>query len=107
MRITLIGSGNVATHLGAALKNAGHQLVQVYSPNYQNASLLAYHIGAEAIDKLENINTDTDLFIISVKDDTIESIAEHLSQYHKLTVHTSGATPLQAISQHIKQAGVI
>jgi len=31
MCITLIGSGNVATHLAAAFKNAGHVIVQVYS----------------------------------------------------------------------------
>jgi predicted dehydrogenase len=56
MRITLIGSGNVATHLAAAFKNAGHRLVQVYSPNMQNAAILAYHVGATAIDKLEDIS---------------------------------------------------
>jgi predicted dehydrogenase len=60
MRITLIGSGNVATHLGAAFKNAGHKIVQVYSRNAHNAALLAYHIGANATESLENIDTDTD-----------------------------------------------
>jgi Trk K+ transport system NAD-binding subunit len=34
MRITIIGSGNVATHLAAAFKNAGHRIAQVYSRNY-------------------------------------------------------------------------
>ncbi len=53
MRITIIGSGNVATHLAAAFKNAGHSIVQVYSRDMQNASLLAYHVRAEAIDALK------------------------------------------------------
>lgn len=107
MRITLIGSGNVATHFGAALKNAGHHIVQVYSPTYPNAALLAYHIGAEAIDRLEDIDAETDMFIISVKDDAIEGLAKQLSVHQKLTVHTSGATDLKAISQYNKAAGVI
>ena len=68
MRITLIGSGNVATHLGAAFKNAGHHIVQVYSRNLQNAALLAYNIKAEPIDDLRLINTEADMFVISVKD---------------------------------------
>ena len=37
MKITLIGSGNLATNIGVALKNAGHQIVQVYSHRLLNA----------------------------------------------------------------------
>jgi predicted short-subunit dehydrogenase-like oxidoreductase (DUF2520 family) len=107
MRITLIGSGNVATHFGAALKNAGHHIVQVYSPTQYNADLLAYHLGAAAISNLDAIDADTDMFIISVKDDVIEQIAKQLAVHQILTVHTSGATPLQAISAYNKHAGVI
>jgi predicted short-subunit dehydrogenase-like oxidoreductase (DUF2520 family) len=94
MNITLIGSGNVATHLAAAFKNAGHKIIQVYSPNYQNAALLAYHVGANAIDNLANIDQNADIFIIAVKDDAIEQIAAQIAVYQKLTIHTSGATGL-------------
>jgi predicted short-subunit dehydrogenase-like oxidoreductase (DUF2520 family) len=106
MRITLIGSGNVATHLGAAFKNAGHRIVQVYSRNPQNAALLAYHIGAEAIDNLANLNPETDIFIISVSDDAIAAIAEQLTRYDKLIVHTSGATDLFNLLAFTDNAGV-
>jgi predicted short-subunit dehydrogenase-like oxidoreductase (DUF2520 family) len=106
MRISIIGSGNVATHLAAAFKNAGHKIVQVYSPNYQNAALLAYHVGAQAINALNEIDTQADIFIIAVKDDAIETMAKQLAPYQKLTVHTSGATNLQAILKHNPQAGV-
>ncbi|HTD98856.1 MAG TPA: Rossmann-like and DUF2520 domain-containing protein [Mucilaginibacter sp.] len=106
MRITIIGSGNVATHLAAAFKNAGHSIVQVYSRDIQHASLLAYHVRANAIDTLGHIDPETDLFVIAVKDDAIESIAAELAKYNKLIVHTSGATPLQALLNHTKNAGV-
>ena len=106
MRITLIGSGNVATHLAAALKNAGHVIVQVYSRDMQNAALLAYHVKAEAIDNLDAINPETDLFIIAVKDDAIGEIAQKLAKYNKLIVHTSGATPLSILTQFTNKAGV-
>lgn len=106
MRITIIGSGNVATHMAAAFKNAGHNIVQVYSRDLQNASLLAYHVRAEAIDSLHQINSETDLFVIAVKDDAIETIAAVLAQYQKLMVHTSGATDLQALLNHTQNAGV-
>jgi predicted short-subunit dehydrogenase-like oxidoreductase (DUF2520 family) len=106
MRITLIGSGNVATHLGAAFKNAGHKIVQVYSRNPQNAALLAFHIGAEAIDNLDNIDTYTDIFIISVVDDAIAGMAQQLASYDKLIVHTSGATSLYNLTAFTDKAGV-
>jgi len=106
MRISIIGSGNVATHLAAAFKNAGHRLVQIYSRNMQNAALLAYHVGAEAIDDFDLISPETDLFIISVKDDAIPSAAQSLAKYQKLTVHTSGAVELSALSAIISNSGV-
>lgn len=106
MRITIVGSGNVATHLAAAFKNAGHAIVQVYSRDMHNASLLAYHVKAEAIDNLEQINPETDLFVIAVKDDVIEPIAAELAKYDKLIVHTSGATSLQALLTYTQNAGV-
>ena len=106
MRITLIGSGNVATHLAAALKNAGHSIVQVYSRTMQNAALLAYHVKAEAIDDLNAINPDTDLFIIATKDDAIGPIAEQLATHEKLMVHTSGATDLYSLLAFSDSVGV-
>src|SRR5665213_330738 len=106
MRITIIGSGNVATHLAAAFKNAGHRIVQVYSRNMQNAALLAYHVGAEAIGDLSHINPEADIFIISVNDDAIVSMAQGLAKYGKLTMHTSGAVSLEALSAIIAKAGV-
>src|ERR1700755_2843882 len=100
MRITIIGSGNVATHLGAAFKNAGHQIVQVYSPNLQHASLLAYHIKAEAIDDLQQIDPVAEAFIISIKDDAIEDVVKELAPLNKLILHTSGSTDIQLLLKY-------
>ncbi|MCC8407347.1 DUF2520 domain-containing protein [Mucilaginibacter sp. UR6-1] len=107
MRITIIGSGNVATHMAAAFKNAGHRIVQVYSPTMQNAAMLAYHVGAEAIDQLAGINPETDIFIIAVKDDAIMDVAKLLAPYNKLTVHTSGATSISALEIFTANCGVL
>jgi predicted short-subunit dehydrogenase-like oxidoreductase (DUF2520 family) len=106
MRITIIGSGNVATHLAAAFKNAGHRIVQVYSRDMQNAALLAYHVKAEAIDNLSQIDAETDIFIIAVKDDAIGLVAEQLAPHQKLMVHTSGATDLYTLLAFSDNVGV-
>lgn len=106
MRVTMIGSGNVSTHLAAALKNAGHRIIQVFSPNIGHASLLAYHVGAEATDDISTINAETDLYIIAVKDDAIANIAQQLAVHQRLIVHTSGATALEVLSGITQHAGV-
>ncbi|ASU35351.1 Rossmann-like and DUF2520 domain-containing protein [Mucilaginibacter xinganensis] len=106
MRITIIGSGNVATHLAAAFKNAGHYIVQVYSRDMHNAALLAYHVGAEAIDSLEQISNEADMFIIAVKDDAIKAVAAALIKHEKLIVHTSGATDMVVLEALTANAGV-
>ncbi len=106
MRITLIGSGNVATHLGAALKNAGHQIMQVWSRNLQNAALLAYHLKAEPIDDLTQIHQNTDLIIIAVKDDAVKSVASFITLKNVLVVHTCGSVSLQTLKNYFADCGV-
>ncbi|MGN6398127.1 MAG: Rossmann-like and DUF2520 domain-containing protein [Mucilaginibacter sp.] len=106
MRITIIGSGNVATHMAAAFRNAGHRIVQVYSRNIQHASLLAYHVGAEAIDSLVQIDPEIDIFVISVKDDAIGGLTKALARYEKTILHTSGATRLDVLLTYTDKAGV-
>ena len=106
MRITVIGSGNVATHLAAAFKNAGHRITQVYSRNLQHAALLAYHVGAEAVDQLDSIHAETDLLLIAVKDDAITDVAEQVKNLNIPIVHTSGAVSLTDLSVVVCSAGV-
>ncbi|MGI4749395.1 MAG: Rossmann-like and DUF2520 domain-containing protein [Janthinobacterium lividum] len=106
MRITFIGSGNVATHLGAALKNAGHQIVQVWSRNLQNAALLAYHIKAEPIDQLTALSAETDILIISVKDDALGEVASFITLKKVLVVHTCGAVNMQVLQKYFERCGV-
>ncbi len=106
MRITLIGSGNVATHLGAALKNAGHKIVQVWSRDLQHAALLAYHVKAEPVDRFDQLSAETDLIIISVKDDALEEVASFITLKNVLVVHTCGAMSMQLLEKYFDDYGV-
>lgn len=107
MRIAMIGSGNVATHLSAALVNAGHQITQVWSRNYQNAALLAYHVKAEAIHDPEEFSGHPDLVIISVNDDAIASVLFRLKLESSIVVHTSGSTPMVILEGASAKTGVL
>ncbi|WP_295728384.1 DUF2520 domain-containing protein [uncultured Muribaculum sp.] len=93
-RIVMLGSGNVATHLAKAL---GPRLVQVWSRNYDNARSLAEATGAEAIENLDDIATDADLYILSVSDDAIAPLASRLKGRHGVWAHTSGSIAADAL----------
>ncbi len=108
MEIVLIGSGNVATHLGKALKGAGHQIKQVYSRELANARSLALPLDADPIAALEAVDLDADLYVICVTDRAIgEVIGQLPSTLKGIVVHTSGSTALDVFSQTEFAYGVL
>jgi predicted short-subunit dehydrogenase-like oxidoreductase (DUF2520 family) len=94
MKIVLLGSGNVATHLGTALKAAGHDIAQVYSKTEANARMLAKQLGCVFTTELTELVTDSDLYILSVSDDSVPRIARHFIGSNQILVHTSGTIEL-------------
>ena len=108
MRISLIGAGRVATHLGCVLLKRGHEIVQVYSRDVNHAEALASGISADAVSDITHLITDIDLAIIAVSDQAISQVIEQLSNVLKdvLIVHTSGSTHLKVLTQHHARSGV-
>ncbi|MGF1924418.1 MAG: Rossmann-like and DUF2520 domain-containing protein [Bacteroidia bacterium] len=106
MKVVLIGSGNVATHLAFALKAVGINIVQVWSKNFMNAQLLANQVGAEAIADLSSLDQQADFCMLSVKDDAIGTIVSELTSFKGIIVHTSGAVSLSVFESHCEKYGV-
>ncbi len=97
MKIVLIGSGNVASHLAKVLHAANHSLVQVYSRSIENAKLLADVVNANAICNLEDINVHADLYILSVKDDVLADVVEKMPDVKGIVVHTAGSISINVL----------
>ncbi|PWS31287.1 Rossmann-like and DUF2520 domain-containing protein [Pedobacter paludis] len=106
MKIAILGSGNVATHLSKALKAIGEDVVQVYSPNLEHAKLLADELQASSVNHLEQVIGDADFYVVCVKDDAIATVATGLKDVDGLVVHTSGTTDLETLSSTLKNTGV-
>ena len=105
-RVVILGSGNVATSIALAL-NDKCELVQIYSRTLANAQALAQHVGCEAISDLRNIALDADVYIVSVKDDAIASVAESVPDNGALWLHTSGSTPIDVFREKRARYGVL
>lgn len=107
MRVSFIGSGNVATHLALALFNRGHVIDQIWSRDIEHAKLLANRVEAHPIDDLGQLYGNANIYIIAVSDDAIEDVARQLHMQNAIVMHTSGATPMDVLSTTSKRYGVL
>ncbi|MET3113999.1 putative short-subunit dehydrogenase-like oxidoreductase (DUF2520 family) [Pedobacter sp. CG_S7] len=98
MKIVCLGSGNVATNLASAFKTSGAEIVQIWSKTLANAQALASVLKSQAIDNLNEIDKDADLYLICIKDDAIIEVASKLTELKGLVLHTSGATGMDVFS---------
>ncbi|MDE6301582.1 MAG: DUF2520 domain-containing protein [Muribaculaceae bacterium] len=107
MNIALAGSGNVATHLARALRDAGHKIVAVASAHAENAARLASETGAAAVETVSELPVGScDVVIIAVSDSAVESVASELPVSDAIVAHTSGSVPLSALTARHPNAGV-
>ncbi len=99
MKIAILGSGNVATHLAKALKLANVKVTAIWSHHFKNAEILAQEVSAVAVANLNQlINEESDVILIAVKDDAIKEVTEQLAGYNGIIAHTSGAVNLSALA---------
>lgn len=105
-RICIIGSGNVATHLAKAL-DKDNNIVQIYSHTFEHARQLGKSIGhpERATDRLDKITDNADIYIVSVKDDSIATVIADTPD-NGIWVHTSGSIPIDVFNGHKTQYGV-
>lgn len=85
LNISIVGSGNVATHLAKAF--SGKASVSLVNPH-----------------TLEGLPEKSELVIISVKDDAIKEVAAKLKGRAEIVAHTSGSVAMSALegcAQHI------
>jgi predicted short-subunit dehydrogenase-like oxidoreductase (DUF2520 family) len=101
IKVSIIGSGNVAQHLITAFKEIQNsssklELVQVYSRKVENLThLLDLNQIATRIEDLSEV----DLYIIAVSDDAIASVSKQLIFKNRLVVHTSGSISLDVLDE--------
>ena len=74
MKIVMIGSGNLATQLSLALKDAGQEIVQIFGRTEAHAQELADKIGCAYTTSVDAILRDADIYILSVKDDALSML---------------------------------
>ncbi len=115
MKIILIGAGNLATHLGKALRHVGIEIPQVFSRTMESASALARIVGAEPVVDIRQVRDDADVYVLSVKDSVLSSLvtrlclgnAESRDMKGKVFLHTAGSMPMSVFEGKAERYGVL
>ncbi len=109
MKISLIGSGNVAWHLGKAFQLAGLPVAQVVARDQIAATELSRTLESTAVG-FDQIDPCADLYILAIKDDAIPVVAKQLFgklNPYGIVVHTSGSTSLAVLERYFDQVGCL
>jgi len=98
--VTLLGAGNVATHLYKAFsKSETVSVKQWYNRTY--ASISSYANEVATTDTLDDLK-EADIYIIAVSDDSIAQLSKDLPFTNRLVVHTSGSVSMHNLDKKNK-----
>ena len=102
IKVSLIGSGNVAHHLIEAFKKAANvELVQVMARHPENISHL---LSPNQIISNYGHLLEADLYIIAVSDAAVFEVSQQLPFKNKLVAHTSGSLTINALADNNRKA---
>lgn len=107
MNIVFIGAGNVATHLAVSLKNAGENILQIFSRTIDSARLLAQKLNADYTDNIAAITPDADAYFYTVTDNALPLLIEKIRIKNGIHIHTAGSIPIDIFAQKQKNYGVL
>ena len=105
--ITILGSGNVGSHLAKAFHHAGYQILQIWSREYDHAEQLANQVFAEPVNKLSLLYPTADVVVIAVADDALFDLALDLRMRDSLVLHTAGAVSMKVLQPISRRHGVL
>jgi pyrroline-5-carboxylate reductase len=104
MRVSLIGSGNIATVLGKKIMQSGHTIVQVCNPNIDHAKTLAAELSADAVSEIDD---NADMYIVAVTDDALQHISSWMKPVQGFVVHTAGSVSIEVLKDISANYGVL
>jgi predicted short-subunit dehydrogenase-like oxidoreductase (DUF2520 family) len=97
-RISIIGTGNVAHHLGNALVKNEFQIDGVWGRTKKSADRLAQDLKTISFESINQIPESTDLIIICVSDSAIKEVVKRIPANFSIA-YTSGSISLNNLPE--------
>jgi predicted short-subunit dehydrogenase-like oxidoreductase (DUF2520 family) len=102
MKIAIIGTGNVGSHLAKGFMQNGMNISTIWSRQKENSERLAKQINCDTINTLEELSPETtDLVIICVTDEAVAKVLEELPSSIP-AAYTSGSIRLNELPSRNK-----
>ena len=92
--VSIVGTGNVAHHLGKAFRDAGILVSDIYGRNSASANELARKFDCSVAVSLDDLSGD--IILLCVSDDAVVELATSISAHRRLA-YTSGSVPLSSL----------
>lgn len=108
IRVVIVGSGGVAEALARNIaRNESLRLVGIVARNEERGRVVA-ELGNTTWHSRTEECAEADIYIISVSDSAVASVAEALHAPHSaIVVHTAGSVPMSAIPERGGRRGII
>jgi predicted short-subunit dehydrogenase-like oxidoreductase (DUF2520 family) len=107
MRISIIGTGNVATVLARLCKQKEHTIHQIIARNSDKGNILAAEVGATCISINEQADANIDMVIIALSDNHLQEAMSGIYFGEVPVVHTAGALSINDIAKNGVNIGVL
>jgi predicted short-subunit dehydrogenase-like oxidoreductase (DUF2520 family) len=107
VRVVIVGSGNVAEAFARTMGMAhGVELMQIFARNSERGMAVARVGGCQWVADPEEL-AEADIYIISVSDRAVKSVAESLNiPEDAILVHTAGSVPIDALPERRGGRGI-
>lgn len=106
MKIVFLGAGNVATHLAWALKEKGHEIVQIYSRTELSAQELALQLDTDFCTSPALLK-EADMYIYALSDNALQSVIQQVKITSGIHVHTAGSVNMNIFGNKFQNYGVL
>lgn len=107
MKVTIIGSGNVASWLAYAMNKSMVRVNQVYGRTLASAAQVAALCHAEPVTRLADLSPDSDCYVFSLKDDAYGEVLSAMPFPMPCAVHTAGSLPQSILEGFARHYGVM
>jgi predicted short-subunit dehydrogenase-like oxidoreductase (DUF2520 family) len=106
MKIVFIGAGNLANCVSMEMQRTGMTIGQIYNRTPEPAESLAKKLNCKWTSLLQEIITDADLYIFSLKDTALPEVIPLIKPNGGLWVHTAGSIPANIFEGYALRYGV-
>ena len=105
MTVSIIGTGNLASHLASGLTSAGVQVLEICGRNREETIRLAESIGSWAVFEVDKMDAPADVILVAVSDSAIGGVSAAINSAleddrHAVVAHTAGSVKSDVLEEH-------